>query len=527
MPTNLNDFRWREALPRILADFALVHLSFVLSLVATAEVRMHSEPGLSASELQSTFAQLYVHAFLPLSLLFPAVFLLSGFYTTARTYSVPHKWRRTLVGTLEASLCYLAAHFVVNRADLLPRSATLYFVGFVCMATVGARLLHGRVVLREAARLVDQRAPSQEQEPVLVVGGAGYIGSILCRKLLAGGRRVRVLDNLLYGDAAIRPLLADPRFELQIGDCRSIQSVVSAVNGVSSVVHLAAIVGDPACEQDRQSATEINFAATRMLIEMAKGNGVERLIFASSCSVYGASEILVDEKSQLRPVSLYGQTKVDSERALLEAATAKFHPVILRFATIFGHSQRPRFDLVVNLLTAKAFEEGVITIYNGQQWRPFLHVSDVAEAILLALRAPIAAVSAEVFNVGDSRMNYTLAGVAERIQDEFPNLRVESVDNADLRNYRVAFDKIRNRLGFQGAVTLKDGIREMKRTLEEQTVLDHTSVAYHNQRYLRENAQPRREHALDPLVMAAFARALDEDPAPGSPRRSQQVPRSL
>ena len=512
------DFRWREALPRVLADFALVHFSFVLSLIVTAELRMHGEPGLSVAELQSTFVHLYAHAFVPLSFLFPAVFLTCGFYTTGRTYAVPHKWRRTLLGAVEASLCYLAAHFVLNRADLLPRSAALYFFGFVCTATVGARLLHAALVLREAARLVGERSPaSTAQSPVLVVGGAGYIGSILCRKLLAEGRRVRVLDNLLYGDSAIRDLLADPGFELQVGDCRSIQSVVAAVNGVSVVVHLAAIVGDPACEQDRQSATEINFAATRMLIEIAKGNGVERLIFASSCSVYGASEILVDEKSRLRPVSLYGQTKADSERVLLEAATGKFHPVILRFATIFGHSPRPRFDLVVNLLTAKAFKEGVITIFNGQQWRPFLHVSDVAKAILQTVKAPLAAVSGEIFNVGDARLNYTLAGVAECIRSEFPNTRVEAVDNTDLRNYRVSFDKIRNRLGFEGSLTLQDGIREMKRTLEEQTVTDHTSVAYHNQRYLRENGQPRHEHALDPLVMAAFATALDEDSAATRP----------
>ena len=144
------------------------------------------------------------------------------------------------------------------------------------------------------------------------------------------------------------------------------------MRGVESIVDLAAIVGDPACNQDRDTTLEVNYAATRMLIEIAKGHGICRLLFASSCSVYGATEALMDENAEVQPISLYGQTKVDSERALLEAQTDSFHPIILRYATVFGLGYRPRFDLVVNLLTAKARQEGVITVYNGRQWRPFV-----------------------------------------------------------------------------------------------------------------------------------------------------------
>ena len=143
-------------------------------------------------------------------------------------------------------------------------------------------------------------------------------------------------------------------------------------------------------------ALEINYAATRMLIEIAKGYGVERFLFASSCSVYGATDALMDEHSQVHPISLYAETKVDSERVLLESRTAAFHPTILRLATVFGASPRPRFDLVVNLLAAKAYQDEVITIFNSEQWRPFIHVSDVAEGMLQMLKAPIESVSESV-----------------------------------------------------------------------------------------------------------------------------------
>ncbi len=130
------------------------------------------------------------------------------------------------------------------------------------------------------------------------------------------------------------------------------------MRGVSKVVHLAAIVGDPACEVDRKTTIEINYASTRMLVEIAKGHGVERFLFASSCSVYGATDEIMDENSQVEPISLYGETKVSSEQTLLQSASSSFHPVIMRFGTVFGLSNRPRFDLVVNLLSARAYQDG-------------------------------------------------------------------------------------------------------------------------------------------------------------------------
>jgi nucleoside-diphosphate-sugar epimerase len=344
------------------------------------------------------------------------------------------------------------------------------------------------------------------------VGGAGYIGSLLVERLLDKGHRVRILDCLLYGDEPLRPFKNHPDFEMIIGDCRNIQDMVKAVRGVESIVHLAAIVGDPACNQDHDTALETNYAATRMLIEIAKGHGVSRFLFASSCSVYGATDVEMDENAAVQPISLYGQTKIDSERALLEAKSDTFHPTILRYATVFGLGYRPRFDLVVNLLTAKARQEGLITIYNGQQWRPFIHVRDLVEATVGVLEAPVRLVRGEIFNVGDTRLNHTLTEVADVIRDAFPNVRVEHVDNSDRRNYRVNFDKLLNRIGFRARYSLRDGVEEIRKAFDERLITDYTDLRYSNQRYLKAVGNPGHKAEEDAMVMAAFSNHRQNHP---------------
>jgi nucleoside-diphosphate-sugar epimerase len=213
----------------------------------------------------------------------------------------------------------------------------------------------------------------------------------------------------------------------------------------------------------------------------------------------------VDEKAPVQPISLYAQTKVDSEEALLNSRSDGFHPVVLRFATVFGLGYRPRFDLVVNFLTAKAHKEGVITIYNGQQWRPFIHVRDLVEATVRILEAPVRLVSGEIFNVGDARLNHTLADVAEVIRDVVPKLQVEYVDNSDHRNYRVNFDKILTRTGFRGHYTLHDGVREITKALDERLITDYRDLRYHNQLYLKTIGSPGYKAKEDAMVMAAFS----------------------
>ena len=496
----------KEALPRMMGDFVVIHVAAAVSLLLSVYIRLSEGPEADVRILLHYFRGFYVTRFLPLSGVFPLIFALNGLYSTSRGYALRHKYRVVLRSAALATLVYLFTSFILTRQDLMPRSSLLAFPAVASVGLVATRWLKGILWRQERARLIPSMgAPGDGEKPVLVVGGAGYIGSMLCHLLLEKGRKVRVLDSLVYGDSAIHDLLHHPDFELQRGDCRNIQDVVKAFSGVASVVHLAAIVGDPACDLDQVSALEVNYSSTRMMIEIAKGQRIERFLFASSCSVYGATDVVMDEHSAVEPVSLYGQTKVDSERALLESVNSDFHPVILRLATVFGNSLRPRFDLVVNLLTAQAFGDGVITIWNGGQWRPFIHVRDAGRGLIAALDSPLSAVSGETFNLGDNRLNATLSDVGEQVRAIFPATRIQRVDNADIRNYRVSFDKIRGRIGFQCEMSLADGIHELKTALETGSISDYRDVLYHNQRFLAQSVAPRVRGRLQTEVMAAFS----------------------
>jgi len=459
----------------------------------------------AAHAIVSGFLQYYLAFFWVLSPIFPIVFLLNGFYTHSRAYTGRFKAWIVFRGVALAAMLFFAANFAFFTVGRVGRSVALPFMVLSAVGAASARIVKDFIVKHYLLKSRPTASLPPRRDRVLVVGGAGYIGSLLVERLLEKGYRVRVLDNLLYGDEALRPVRNHPDFDLMIGDCRNIQDVVKAVKGVESVVHLAAIVGDPACNQDRDSALETNYAATRMLIEIAKGHGASRLVFASSCSVYGATNVEMDENAAVQPISLYGQTKVDSERALLDASSDTFHPTVLRFATVFGLGYRPRFDLVVNLLTAKARQEGVITIFNGQQWRPFIHVRDLVDATVRVLESPVRLVSGEIFNVGDTRLNHTLTEVAEVIRDAFPNVRVEHMDNSDRRNYRVNFDKLLKVTGFQARYTIRDGVEELKNAFDEHRIVDYTDLRYHNQRFLKAVGSMAHKDEVDVLVMAAFS----------------------
>ena len=324
---------------------------------------------------------------------------------------------------------------------------------------------------------------------VLVVGGAGYIGSVLIRGLIADGYHVRILDSFEFGEESVRNLYGSSRFESIHGDFRHIESVVRATQGVDAVIHLGGIVGDPACGFNEDKTLETNLWATSLLADVCRAAGVSRLLFASSCSLYGAADQFVDESSSPRPVSLYAATKVDSEKVLLAARDETLHPVIFRLATAFGWSYRPRFDLVVNLLTAQAVTRKKITIYNGEQWRPLIHVDDISRAFRMALAAPVELVSCETFNVGDEVMNFTLRDLADQILAVEPELDVESVDNNDRRSYRVRFDKIRRRLGFQCRTSLRSGILGLKDAISTGLVSDYREPRYSNYRTLTNAVQ--------------------------------------
>lgn len=517
---------WQEAVPRVAADFVMVHLSMVAALAVSVIYQVTVDTGGEAHAVITDFTRYYTRFFWGLSPIFPVIFAINGFYTHTRSYASLRKNWVILRTVLIAVVIFFGLNTWFGNT-VSGRSVQLPFVIFVGVALCGSRILKNYIENRFDVRSRSGVAPLISKSHVLVVGGAGYIGSLLSERLLQLGYTVRVLDSLLYGRESLRALEEHPDFELMIGDCRNIRDVIRAVRGVDAIVHLAAIVGDPACEQDREAALETNYAATRMLIEVAKGHGVGRLLFASSCSVYGATESEMSERSKLSPISLYAQTKVDSERALLAAKSEEFHPTVLRFATVFGLGYRPRFDLVVNLLSAKAKQEGTITIFNGQQWRPFIHVRDIVEAMICALRAPVRLVSGETYNVGDSRLNHTLQEIAEIVQSVFPGTKLEQVDNSDRRNYRVNFDKIRDRLGFSARYTIRDGVEEVKTAFEAGQIHDYKELHYNNQRFLQVAGTVGNKDQIDSLIMAAFSDLqAGEHPAAKASTMAPQIPRA-
>jgi nucleoside-diphosphate-sugar epimerase len=441
---------FREVVPRVVVDV----LSFCAALLiafsiyfAKDLIRWRHNPRLA--ELPTDFKALYLQNLIFLVCIGVVVFYLFGFYTHTRTYYSRYKLLLIINAVSLAFLIEVLLYSYVLRLGMVPRGIMLLAWVVSLLMIIGSRIVKNYVT-RSYSISVARKPPNgnRDIENVLVIGGAGYIGSVLSRQLLEKGYRVRVLDSLLFGDSSVSDLLSNPNFELLRADFRHVGSLVRAVQGSDAVIHLAAIVGDPACAINTDLTTEINFAATRMLIEICKGTGVQRLVFASTCSVYGASDFLMDERSETSPISHYAQTKLDSERALLDCRTSTFHPTILRLSTVFGLSFRPRFDLVVNLLTARAVQDGRIMIFNQDQWRPFIHVKDVARAFVSATQAPLGVVSGEIFNVGSYKLNYSLGEVASKIREQVPQLEVEYKENVDKRNYRVSFDKIHSYLGF-------------------------------------------------------------------------------
>ena len=508
----------------MLADFLMIHVSMLAGLLLPVFYLLFRGETASAALRLAAAEKYYVPYFLILSALFPPVFLFNGFYTRSRGYMSRYKTMVVLQGFGTSILLFLVCNFLFFRSEMVPRISLVLFS--VLAIIIGPLSRYAKMLLERRFKITPRtnRMTTHEAPAVLVLGGAGYIGSIVVRKLLDIGKRVRVLDRLIYGYGPLAAIREHPNLELQVGDCRNIQDMVASIRDVESIIDLAAIVGDPACELDHQTTLEINFAATKMLIELAKGFGINRMIFASSCSVYGATDAIVDENSSVHPISLYGQTKVDSEEALLLARGDNFHPVILRFATIFGYSYRPRFDLVVNLLTAKACMERKIIIFNGDQWRPFIHVQDVAEGILQVLAAPLDLVGGQVYNLGDTRLNFTLSQLAERIQEIFPGTEIEHVENTDRRNYCVSFDKIRNQLGFEASRDLGYGIGELKRAFEQKEIVDYTDARYHNQKFLKKFGTTLCKEELDAHLMAAFATAPNGNHVAPTRKGEQSLP---
>ncbi len=320
---------------------------------------------------------------------------------------------------------------------------------------------------------------------VLVTGGAGYVGSTLAGYLLECGHSVRVLDTLMHGGGSLLGVWAHPNFEFSKGDVRDSDEVEAALDKVDAVVHLAAIVGDPACAKQPDLARQTNLDASLALLKASENAGISRFVFASTCSNYGKMkdpDSLVNEESELSPVSLYAETKVSVENEILHGNISdKMCATSLRFATVYGVSPRMRFDLTVNEFTAELLTKKSLLVYGEQFWRPYAHVRDIARAVGSVIEAPVEKVNREVFNVGSTKQNFQKKTLVDFIMRRVPDTVIEYVHkDEDPRDYRVSFEKIASVLDYSTTMTVNDGIDEVIKLVRDGVIKDFSDPRYRN-----------------------------------------------
>lgn len=326
---------------------------------------------------------------------------------------------------------------------------------------------------------------------ILVVGGAGYVGSVLTHELLERGYAVRVLDRLYFGDVGLRD--HRDRVELVVGDMRALTG--DMLRDVEAVVNVGGLSNDPTAEYNPQANYEMNTLASKRLADLCVAHGVRRYIFASSCSIYDrgvgdeSRDVLLDEESAVDPQAAYSRSKYDAERLLLDMAGDDFCPVILRKGTIYGFSPRMRYDLVVNTFVKDALSKGAITIhYGGEMWRPLVEVRDVARTYIACLRAEEEQVKEQVFNV--SFTNFRISELALRVRETLRALGRDVDIRSDysyrgVRSYRVSAAKIQRVLGFQPKVTVEEAVRHMVEQIRSRGYDDFSNPRYYNIQWMR------------------------------------------
>lgn len=321
---------------------------------------------------------------------------------------------------------------------------------------------------------------------VLVTGNKGYVGNVLTHQLLMQGFEVIGCDIDYFPQDFIN--LELPHLKNLKKDIRDLTE--NDVEGCSAVIHLAGLSNDPLGELNPSLTNDVNFLATVNLAKIAKNTGVERFIFSSSCSTYGANSEIVDEMSKLAPITAYAKSKVDSEYELIKMKDEAFAPTILRNATVYGISPSQRLDLVVNNLVCSAVTTGKIKILSdGTAWRPLLHVEDMANAFVTVLKSPLEMINGEIFNVGSNKDNFTVKEIATKIEETIPNTEIEFAENAnkDTRSYKVNFDKIHKKIEYNTKWNLKEGIKHIYQQIKNKNFVesDFKDIQYYRVSYIK------------------------------------------
>jgi len=333
-----------------------------------------------------------------------------------------------------------------------------------------------------------------QKEHILITGGAGYLGSMLCGHLLRLGYSVTVVDDLLYGGESLLGYLPHPDFSFvkaNVCDSRSIRNAISDQMPVpAAIVHLAGIVGFPACQAvGRQVAWRYNVEASQYVYKQAQEMGVERFIYASTYSAYGAShdDQPAAEDSPLNPQSLYAETVVGVEKFLSTQSESSCIPIIFRMAHLYGLSPRPRFDLIVNQFVWEAYRNRELLIYQRGYSRSFMHVYDAVRGLTLGIKGEENSVRNQVFNLGSETGNLSKDQIVQVILKRLPETDVNYKDltfGGDMRDFHISYKKIREQLGFETTKTIEDGVREVLQALRIGIIENPQDQRYRNARFI-------------------------------------------
>jgi nucleoside-diphosphate-sugar epimerase len=309
---------------------------------------------------------------------------------------------------------------------------------------------------------------------VLVTGGGGYIGIPLIEALLERGDEVVCLDRFFFGEDLVSKLDQEEKCLLIKDDIRWFDPKI--LTGVDIVIDLASISNDPAGELNPVKTMDINFLGRLRVAKLAKEYGVKRYILASTCSVYGFNEELIDESSAPNPLTTYAKAAVLAERDILPLASSNFTVICPRFATVYGYGPRMRFDLAINAMILRLYKTSKLPIMrDGNQWRPFIHVKDVARAYLLLSESPSDKVNGQIYNIGSDKQNYQIYPLAKELGDSMGKpYEIDWYGDVDKRSYRVSFKKIKDALGFDTQYTPSHATAEIMKALENGSLVDDT-----------------------------------------------------
>jgi nucleoside-diphosphate-sugar epimerase len=326
---------------------------------------------------------------------------------------------------------------------------------------------------------------------VLLIGGAGYVGSVLAEELLERGYSVKIFDRFYYGHGGIEKF--KDRVEIILGDMRNLEPEILKEVGV--VVNLGGLSNDPTAEYNPKANYEMNTLATKLSAELCKKAGIKRYVFASSCSIYDIGvedeekDIIFDETAKVAPKAAYSSSKYEAEKILLSIQDKNFSPVILRKGTIYGFSYRMRYDLVVNTFIKDALTKGYITpFYGGEMWRPLVDIRDVAKAYIHCIEADDKKVKGEIFNL--VYRNFRISELALRARNALRSININIDIKPDyryrgVRSYRVSGEKIKNKLGFIPSISVEESIIDMVEKIKKYNYLNFEDPIYYNIKWMR------------------------------------------